>query len=171
MISDKMQEALNLQINEEFESAFTYLALSAYFESEELRGCAFWMRVQYEEELMHGSKIYDYIHDRDGQVSLSTVAAPECDPRSPLAAFELALAGEQALTAKIYTLVDLCHEVRDHGTHTFLQWFVTEQVEEEDIIRDIVKDLKRIGDSNDGLFMLDRELKQRQPQSNAAMPE
>ena len=76
MISDKMQEALNLQINEEFRSAFTYLALSAYFESEELRGCAIWMRVQYEEELMHGAKIYDYIHDRDGQVSLSAVAAP-----------------------------------------------------------------------------------------------
>jgi ferritin len=171
MISGKMQKALNHQINQEFQSAFTYLALSAYFESEELRGCAYWMRIQYEEELMHAAKIYDYIHDRDGEVSLSTVPAPECDPGSPLAAFELALDGEQALTGQIYDLVDLSHDERDHGTHTFLQWFVTEQVEEEDVIRDIVKDLKRIGDSNDGLFMLDRELKQRQPQSTAAPAE
>lgn len=168
MISDKMQEALNRQINQEFQSAFTYLALSAYFESEDLRGCAYWMRVQYEEELIHATKIYDYMHDRDGAVSLSSVAGPECDVQSPLAAFELALAGEQSLTSKIYELVDLSHAERDHATHAFLQWFVSEQVEEEDIIRDIVKDLKRLGDSSDGLFMLDRELGQRQPQASAS---
>lgn len=168
MISDKMQEALNRQINQEYQSAFTYLALSAYFESVDLRGCAYWMRVQYEEELMHATKIYDYVHDRDGEVNLTAVAGPECDPQAPLAAFELALAGEQALTGKIYDLVDLSHAERDHATHTFLQWFVSEQVEEEDIIRDIVKDLTRLGDSSDGLFMLDRELGQRQPQAGAS---
>ena len=150
MISDEIQEALNRQINAEFRSAFTYLALSAHFETEDLRGCAHWMRVQYEEELMHAAKIYDYIH-----VKWDT----------PLHAFEQALAGEQELTGKIYELVDLALSEHDHATHTFLQWFVNEQVEEEDIIRDIVHDLARIDDSNAGLFMLDRDLVQRQPQA------
>ena len=165
MISDEIQEALNRQINAEFRSAFTYLALSAHFETEDLRGCAHWMRVQYEEELMHAAKIYDYIHDRDGTVALTSVAGPQVKWDTPLHAFEQALAGEQELTGKIYELVDLALSEHDHATHTFLQWFVNEQVEEEDIIRDIVHDLARIDDSNAGLFMLDRDLVQRQPQA------
>ena len=163
MISPKIQEALNKQLNEEFNSAYYYLSVAAYFEDVDLRGFAHWMKLQYQEELVHADKVYIFINDRDGQVVLQPIAAPCAQWDSPLDAFESALKNEQGLSQKIYEVVDQALQERDHATHTFMQWFVNEQVEEEAIVRDIVRDLKMIGDSKDGLFLMDRDLAGRQP--------
>jgi len=163
MIAQSIQDALNKQLNEEFSSAYAYLAVAAYFEDVDLRGFAHWMKLQYQEELAHADKIYAFINDRDGHVVLQPIAAPPAKWDSPLHAFENALKGEQQLSEKIYEVVDLALKEHDHATHTFMQWFVNEQVEEEAIVRDIVRDLKLIGDSRDGLFLMDRDLAGRQP--------
>ncbi len=162
MLDEKIQAALNEQLNAEFFSAYQYLAISAYFENKGLRGFAHWMRMQYEEELVHASKIFDYINNRDGRVVLKAIGEPVPEVDSPVAAFEFALEGERNLSEKIYNLVDLSLAVRDHGTHSFLQWFVNEQVEEETLVRDIVQNLSLVIESRDGLFLMDRDLAQRQ---------
>ena len=163
MIAATIQAALNNQLNEEFSSAYGYLSVSAYFENIDLRGCAHWMKLQYQEELIHADKIYTFINDRDGQVTLQPIVAPPIKWDSPLHAFESALQGEQHLSEKIYQVVDLALKEHDHATHAFMQWFVNEQVEEEAMVRDIVRDLKLLGDSKDGLFLMDRDLASRQP--------
>jgi len=164
MLSEKIQQALNDQLNSEFYAAYTYLSLAAYFEDLDLNGFAHWMKIQYREELMHAEKVYAFINDRDGRVRLQAVAAPLQDWDSPLAAFKYALEGERALSERIYSVVDEALAERDHATHTFMQWFVNEQVEEEAIIRDIVSDMERIVESRDGLFLMDRDLAGRKPQ-------
>ena len=162
MLSEKVQDALNDQLNAEFFSAYQYLALSAYFEDRGLKGFAHWMRVQYEEELVHADKIFDYVNNRDGRVVLKTVAEPMSSFESAVAAFAFALASERDLSDKIYGLVDLALAAHDHGTHAFLQWFVNEQIEEESLVRDIVHNLALVIDSRDGIFLMDRDLAQRQ---------
>ena len=114
---------------------------------------------------MHAMKIYDFINDREGEVALTTVAAPKRDWDDSLAAFEDAYRHEKAVTAQIYDLVDLSVEERDHATNTFLQWFVTEQVEEEATASDIVNKLKLVGNDGNGLFLLDRDLGTRNQES------
>ena len=165
MLSEKIQQALNNQLNSEFSSAYTYLSLAAYFEDLELNGFAHWMKVQYQEELMHADRIYAFINDRDGRVRLQALAAPQGDWDSPLDAFKFALAGERALSERIYEVVDEALAARDHATHTFMQWFVNEQVEEEAIVRNIVSDMELIIESRDGIFLMDRDLAGRKPQS------
>ena len=161
MISDRMLRAFNAHLNLEFQSAYYYLAMSAYFLREDFKGFAQWMRVQHGEEMVHAMKFYNFIDDRDGAIELQTVKAEESNWDSPLHAFECGLAHERAVTSKIYDLVDLSLEIRDHASNTFLQWFVTEQVEEEATASDIIQQLKLIGNDGNGLFMLDRELGQR----------
>ena len=161
MISDKMQAALNDQINAEFYASYLYLSMSAHFQTLNLNGFSTWMRVQAQEELGHAIKFYDFIIERDGTVELQQVEAPPVEWDNPLTMFEGALQHEQGVTARIYNLVDLSLGERDHATNAFLQWFVTEQVEEEATATDVVNQLKRVGDSPDGLFLLDREMGQR----------
>lgn len=158
MIGDKIERALNDQLHSEFSAAYLYLSMSAYFRSINLNGFAAWMRAQAQEELMHGMKIYDFINEREGAVALKEIDAPTAAWDSPLAAFENAYEHEKEVTAQIYELVDLSLEVRDHATNTFLQWFVTEQVEEEATASDIVHKLKLVGSDGNGLFLLDRDL-------------
>ncbi len=158
MISEKIQEALNKHLNFELYSSYLYLSMSAYFESTNLRGFAHWMRVQAQEELGHAMKFYSFIHERGGRVTLRSVDSPPSQWESPLSAFQDAYAHEKHITAQIYQLVDLATDVRDRATEVFLQWFVTEQVEEEASASEIVEKLKLIGDARGGLFMLDREL-------------
>ncbi len=165
MLSEKLQQSLNDQLNSEFFSAYTYLSLAAYFEDLDLNGFAHWMKTQYQEELMHAEKVYTFINDRDGRVRLQVVDAPRGDWNSPLAAFKFALECERNLSQRIYAVVDDALAERDHATHTFMQWFVNEQVEEEAIIRDIVSDMERIAESRDGLFLMDRDLADRRPQA------
>ena len=161
MIDGRMQEALNKHANAEFYSSYLYLSMSAYFQSINLPGFAHWMRVQAREELAHAMKFYDYVIERGGRVSLQAVEAPTAQWDSPLAAFEDAYRHEQKVTGLINQLVDEAVQTRDHATNAFLQWFVSEQVEEEASADAIVQKLKLMGDAPGGLFMIDHELAQR----------
>ncbi len=158
MLSDRMQSALNDQINLELSAFYTYLSVTAYFEEQGLRGFASWMRHHSNEEMMHAMKLYDYIHERRGRVTLLPIGEPPHNWATALAAFEDALRHEQKVTAAINRLVDLAREERDHATNSFLQWFVDEQVEEEAVVDAVINDLQRIGDFGPGLYMLDRQL-------------
>jgi ferritin len=157
----EMQEALNKQLNAEIYSAYLYLSMSAYFHSINLDGFANWMRVQWQEELAHGLKFYDYVNERGGRVTLQPVEAPPSEWDSALALFEDVYRHEQKVTGMINKLVDLAVETRDHATNNFLQWFVSEQVEEEASADEVLQKLNLVGDDASGLFMVDRELAQR----------
>ena len=162
MLTEKMQSALNDQINMEFASAHIYLGMEAYFESIDLPGAASWMRAQFQEEEIHAFKLFDYVHERDGDVELAAIEAPAMSYDSPLAAFEAALGHERKVSASIHSLVDLAMAEKDHPTQSFLKWFVDEQVEEEAAPDEIVQRLKMLGDSPQPLYMLDRELGSRE---------
>jgi len=161
MISKKMEEALNGQVNAELYSAYMYLSMESYFKSVNLNGFANWMRIQTQEEVMHGMKIYDFINERGGRVTLKAIEGPPIKWKSPLAVFEAVYAHEQKVTGLINKLVDLAIKEKDHATNTFLQWFVNEQVEEESSADAIVQQLKMMEKAPGGMFMLDRELGQR----------
>ena len=161
MIDEKMQEALNKQLNAELYSSYLYLSMSAHFQSVNLAGFANWMRVQAHEELMHALKFYDYVNERGDRVVLQPVEAPPSHWDSPLALFEHVYQHEQKVTGMINKLVDLAVEIRDHATNNVLQWFVAEQVEEEASADEVVQKLKLVGDDPSALFMIDRELAQR----------
>lgn len=161
MISKQMESAINAQINAEMYSSYLYLSMSAYFQSTNLSGFANWMKVQAQEEMTHAMKFYDYINERGGRVTLQTIEAPPKDWNSPLDVFNATLEHEQKVTSLINTLVDIAMEERDHATNIFLQWFVSEQVEEEDSADEILQKIKLMGDAPGGMFMLDNEMGQR----------
>ena len=161
MISKKMEDALNGQVNAEMYSAYLYLSMESYFKSLNLNGFANWMRAQTQEEMMHAMKIYDFINERGGRIILKAIDGPPTKWESPLAVFETTYAHEQKVTGLINKLVDLAIEEKDHATNTFLQWFVNEQVEEEASADEIVQQLKMMENAPGGMFMLDRELGQR----------
>ncbi|MFA6470517.1 MAG: ferritin [Candidatus Latescibacterota bacterium] len=158
MISEKIQKAMNEQINAEFYSAYLYLSMAAFFESQNLGGFANWMRVQTQEELAHGTIIFNYLNQRGGIVKLTAIEAPPTVWASPLEVFEKAYAHEQKVTGLINRLVDVALSESDHASNIFLQWFVTEQVEEELNTSTIAHELKIAGDNSNSLFMIDREL-------------
>jgi ferritin len=161
MLNNDMEKALNTQVNAEMYSAYLYLSMSAYFQSKSLGGFASWMRVQAQEEMVHAMKLYDFINERGGRVTLELIEAPPTEWDSPLATSEAVYEHEQKVTGLINELVELALEKHDHATNIFLQWFVSEQVEEEDSANDVVEKIKLMGDARGGLFMLDRELGQR----------
>jgi ferritin len=153
---------LNEQLNAELYSSYLYLSMSAYFEAANLPGFAHWMRVQAREEEGHGMKFYEHIVDRLGRVKLQAVECPPAEWDSPLAAFEAALEHERLVTGRIDDLVKLaCKEV-DNAAAAFLQWFVTEQVEEEAQADKVVRQLERIGDAAAPLLMLDAVMAKRE---------
>ena len=158
MISEKIQQAFNDQINAETHSAYLYWSMVAYFESINLTGFASWMRCQAQEEMVHATKFFDFINERGGRVRLTAIEAPATEWDSPLAAFEAAYTHEQYITGRINDLVKLAREENDHAAEIFLQWFVTEQVEEEASADEVVQQLKLMAGAPGGLFMLDREL-------------
>jgi ferritin len=158
MLSEKVSKALNKQINAELYSAYLYLSMSAYFKSINLGGFANWMRVQAHEELAHAMKIYDFVHERGLRVTLKQVEEPPSEWSSPLAAFEDTHKHEQKVTGMINDLTNLAKSEKDHVTEVFLQWFVTEQVEEEASADEIVQKLKLVGEAGGGVFMIDREI-------------
>lgn len=167
MLSQKIQDALNAQINAELLASYKYLAMAAYFESENLPGCARWMHIQSQEERTHAMKFYTYINNRRGRVLLHPLDGPKNEWKSVLEVFEAALKHEQMVTGMINSLMDLAISERDHATQSFLKWFVDEQVEEEANVDAVIQDLKRIGDSAQGLFILDRELGGRPAEAEA----
>lgn len=161
MLSTKMLKALNEQINAELHSSYVYLALSAYFSDINLDGFASWMRGQAQEEVGHAMKFFDYVVERGGQVKLTAIDAPKATWKSPLEGFSAAHKHEQYITGRIHSLVDLAGEEKDYATANFLQWFVTEQVEEEQSVGNVVEKIRMVADSSSGLFFLDRELAKR----------
>ena len=163
MLTENMQKALNGQLNAELYSSYLYLSMNAYFKSVNLDGFANWMHYQAQEELEHSLKFYDFILQRAGTVQLQQIDAPPSEWSSPLAVFEATLEHEQKVTGLINGLVDVAHEERDHATNNFLQWFVSEQVEEEESVGGVLEQLKLMGDASGGLFMIDRELAKRSP--------
>ena len=158
MISKKMEKALNGQIREELYSAYLYLSMSAWFETKNLKGFANWMRIQNQEEQMHAMKIFDYLNERGGKVSLQKIDEPPDEWETPLDAFEGAYKHEQHITGCFNDLVYLAMEEKDRASQIFFDWFVNEQVEEEATADDIVQQLKLVGDKGQGIFMIDREL-------------
>ncbi len=162
MFSQKIQDAIADQINAELYSAYVYLSMSAYFQAQNLPGFAHWMRLQYQEETMHALKLFDYASDRGGQVTLKAVAAPPSGFGSPLEIFEKALAHEQKVTGLIHSLYKLAVEEEDYPTQVLLQWYITEQVEEEKNASEAVANLQRVGDFGPGLLLLDREMGNRE---------
>lgn len=166
MISNKLRDALNKQVNEELQSYYIYLGIAAYFEEKNLNGFAHWMHLQAEEERNHAMRIYNFLYDRGARVNLLPLDAPPAQWASPLAAFEQALEHERKISGMIHNLVDLAVAEKDHPTQAFLQWFVNEQVEEEAAADDIIQQLKLVGDAPTGIFLLDRELAQRQPEAD-----
>lgn len=161
MISKKMQDALNGQVNAELYSAYLYLSMESWCKSKNLNGFANWMRVQTQEEMLHVMKIYDFIDERGGRITLKAIDGPPTEWDSPLAVFEAVYEHEQKVSGLINSLVDLAIKEKDHATNTFLQWFVSEQVEEEASADQVVQQLKMIGDAPGGIFLFDRELGQR----------
>ncbi len=161
MLSEKVQKALNDQLNAETYSAYLYLSKNAYFNTVNLNGFANWMYAQAQEELMHAMKFYEFITQRGGKVVLAEIEAPPTEWDSPLSVFENTLKHEQLVTRLINELVETALAERDHATNIFLQWFVTEQVEEEESAGNVLEQLKLIGNDKSALFMMDRELSKR----------
>jgi len=164
----KLEAALNAQVNAELHSAYLYLSMAAYFESVDLQGFANWMRVQYQEETLHGLKFFDYINERNGRVKLTQIEGPATEWKSPLEAFRQAYEHEKHISKLISNLVLQSRQIGDLSTETFLQWFVAEQVEEEAQTYRITQQLRLAGDERTALLLLDRELAQRQPAAAAA---
>ncbi len=158
MINKKTEKSFNSQINAETYSAYLYWSMSAALESMNLPGFAIWMRVQAQEEMVHAMKFYTHIIERGGIVSLKAIAEPPTKWNDVTAIFNDAYKHEQKVTGLINGLVDLAISEKDHAANMFLQWFVNEQIEEEKNADDVLKKLKLIAGSSEGMFMLDKEM-------------
>ncbi|MFI5180103.1 MAG: ferritin [Thermoanaerobaculia bacterium] len=157
MISKKMQAALEKHIGAEIESAYLYLAMSAWCESKAFKGFGRWMRIQFEEELAHATKLLDYVLSRGGTVSFGAVSAPTAEFASILKVFEKTLEHERSVTEKVHRLHAFAGAEKDTATQVFLQWFVSEQVEEEARAAEIVDKLRMVSDRPGGALYLDKE--------------
>lgn len=161
MLSKRIEKELNDQINAEYWSAYFYLSMAAYFENKNLPGFANWMKVQYQEEILHVMKFFNYVNDRGGRVLLKPIDAVKTEWKDEIEVFEDTLKHEQKVTGLINNLVNIALEEKDHATHNILQWYVSEQVEEESNVDEILQQLKMMEGNKHGLLMIDRELKQR----------
>lgn len=161
MLSKTMEKALNEQINAEFYSSYMYLSMSTYFDSIGLPGAAQWTRAQTQEEWFHGMKLFGYVNERGGRVALKAIKQPPVDWKSTLHVFQEILSHEQKVTGLINNLINLAVEEKDHATNIFLQWFISEQVEEEANVGAVLDKLKLIGKDTTALFTLDATLGQR----------
>lgn len=161
MLKEKMLTALNEQINAEQYSAFLYLSMSSWFHDKGLPGFANWMYIQYQEELTHANKLFNYVVERGEKPVLKAIDQMPVEWDGIIEIYEATLQHEQLVTSLIDNLVDVAIEVRDHATQSFLQWFVDEQVEEEANVTEILDNLKLINGQGNGIFMLDREMRGR----------
>lgn len=161
MINEKMQNAFNDQINKELYSEYLYLSMKAYFERLNLKGFVNWFNVQVQEEHAHAMGMFDYVHERGGEVELEAIEKPETKWESPLACFEQVLSHEEFVTSRINALMDVAEEVKDRASLSFLNWYLKEQVEEEASVGDVLATLRLIGDDKKALLMLDKDLSTR----------
>jgi len=158
MISTKMQDALNKQMNAEFYSSYLYLSMAAYFESVNLYGAAHWMKLQSKEEYEHAIKFFGYLNEVGAVVALDKIEKPKAKWGSALKVFEESVAHEQMITDSINKLATQALNEKDHATGLFISWFVKEQVEEVNAVQMIVEKFRMLGDSKVSLYMLDKEL-------------
>jgi len=161
MISKTMQDALNAQINLEQYSAQLYLAMSAHCASKSFKGFAQWLRIQSAEETAHAIKLMDFLQDRGGKLILKPIAAPADEFGSVIQVFEQTLAHEKSITGKINALFELARAEKDHASEIALQWYVTEQVEEEANVGEIVDHLHAVGDQGGAIWYLDSKMGKR----------
>ena len=161
MKNEKMIQAVNDQVNKELFSAYFYLAMQAYFSSLNLDGFANYFRVQVQEERDHALGFYNYLNKIGGKITFAEIQKPQSEFSSPQEVFELALNHEQFVTQSIYSLMNIAREIQDHTTEIFLQWYITEQAEEEENMGRVLNKLKLIKGDGAGLFMIDSELAQR----------
>lgn len=166
-MKENVQYAINDQIQAEYESAYIYLAMSAYMESLNLNGFANWLRIQWQEETLHAMKLYDFLLRRGGRVELRSIPAPPSDYGSPMDLFQKVLEHEQYITQRIHRLYSLAVQEKDYALQTLLHWYIDEQVEEEDNASQIIEKLKMLGNSGPNLYLLDSELKQRKLETQA----
>ncbi len=167
MLTDRIQDAINRQINNELYSAHLYLSMSAYFEALDLNGFAHWMRLQFEEETAHAMKLFDYVNDRDGRVVLHAIDQPPIEFESPHSVMRSALEHERLITSMINDLYALAVAERDYPSHVLLEWFVSEQVEEEKALNEIVAHMDLIGNDGTGLLIMDQRLGDRTADADA----
>ena len=158
MLSEKMQNALNAQINAELWSAYLYLSMSMDASAKGLKGVANWFAIQFKEEQDHAQILMNYVNARGGRVILAAIDAVQTEWSSPLAMYENTLEHEQKVTSLINDLYNLAIEEKDHATRSMLTWFVDEQVEEEESARDLIDQLRMVADDKLGLYMVDKEL-------------
>jgi ferritin len=161
-LSTTMEKAINKQITAELYSAYLYLAMSAWFEKENWKGAAKWMVKQSEEEIAHAMKFFHYVISRGGAVELAAIEKPKTSWKSMIDAFTDAYDHEMKVTKLIHGLVDLAGNEHDAATASFLNWYVDEQVEEEEHASEIVASLEKIGESKNGQYMLDHQLGKRE---------
>lgn len=162
MISEKMEKALNEQLNAEMFSSYLYLSMAAYFEANNWLGFAKWMKKQSQEEYGHAMKFYNYINEVGKRVNLEKIEKPKIEWNSPLEVYEEALKHEEYITKRINDLVDLATKENDHATNNFLQWFVKEQIEEVSSVKHVVDTMRLVGTHAGSLFMLNIELGKRE---------
>ena len=158
MLNKKLEEALNAQINAEFWSAYLYLSMSSDMSDKGMAGVANWFAIQFKEEQDHAMKFFNYVISRGGKVTLKPIEKVDTEWKSPLAAFEQTLQHEEKVTSLINDLYALAEQEKDYATQSMLQWFIDEQVEEEENAKAIIDTLKLIGDNGYGLYQLDKEL-------------
>lgn len=158
MINEKLEKAFNDQINKELYSEYLYLSMQAYFERLNLKGFVNWMSVQVQEEHAHALGMFDYLNQRGGTVVLEAIDKPKTEWSSPLAVFEQVLEHEEFVTSRINALMDVAEETKDRAAMSFLNWYLKEQVEEEDNVGNVLATLKLIGDDKKALLMLDKDL-------------
>lgn len=161
MLTDRMRDAINDQINAEFYSAYLYLSMAAHCEALNLPGFSHWMRLQAKEEVGHAGKFLEYLADRGARVSLKAIGQPPGEFASPYAMFEQALEHERHISARINSLYKMALEDNDYATQNELQWFIKEQVEEEKNAGQIVEQLKMVGTQGTALVLIDRHLASR----------
>ncbi len=163
-MSTAMVAGINDQVAKEFYAAYLYLSMAAYCDGKNLPGFAHWMRMQFQEELGHALRLFDFVLERGGQAELQAIDKPPVDFGSPLDVMKAALAHEQKVTASINRLYELADKEKDYPTQLMLQWFITEQVEEERSVGDIIAQLELAGDGGPALLMMDRQLAGRRPE-------
>ena len=158
MISKELQKALIEQLNKEYHSAYLYLGMSAYCSKEGFNGASNWFLIQYQEEVSHGMKLFKYLEDQDVEIKLPQINAVDVEYKSLLDVFKKSLKHEQIMTKNLNILSDLAMKEKDHATYSLLQWYVTEQVEEEATVNEIIDHIKLVGDNGYGLYTIDKEL-------------
>lgn len=161
MLSKNLLKALNEQVNFEFYSSYSYLAMAGYCEDIDLSGFANFFRVQAKEELDHAMKLYDYVYQKNGSIELEQIDKPQIEFDGIIDVFQKAYEHEQLVTKRIYSLADIAYEEREHSTISLLKWFIDEQVEEENNFNTLIKKIRRVGDNQAALYLLDDELQKR----------